>query len=328
MRKTLKLPASSPVATIRIHETDYRSHSPGTGWADAIVPPDGNTTERLYVIHGLSGIGKAFVAKQIIQRLIAKKWCRVIDVPNNSPNYVGHGCSSLLRFLHLRDTQYEDPVSAVASFLNVQAPVGNADRHVVLVLFLYDIDGLPQEDVGEFVRLLELVPRLKIVATSSRSLGLGETLLPLEPLDLIESRRMFLDVARRAGYEVKEEPVAPEGMEGIIKRPVSKAIDQIMVRCGGISAKLKFLAELTTTQGPVQLLTLIERGRVEDPIASIVNVQLRQCSLNAQALFPQLSVFRQGFEIEQAAAIYERDDIDACVRELTLTPYFRHTVRT
>ncbi|HSE09956.1 MAG TPA: hypothetical protein VLB29_14925, partial [Nocardioidaceae bacterium] len=208
---------------------------------------------------------------------------------------------------------------SVAGALEVQLPFGAAgaddvaaavaDRAGLLVL-----DGCEAmlDAVVELVGvLLTTAPRLRVLATSQRHLGVtGEVVVPVGPLTADDARALFAARAAAAlpSFRLTEENTAAiaglcDALEGVPLAVELAAARVLVLSPQGI------LGRLDDRQ------RLLSKGARDAPprqrsLRASLEASTELCTPDEQLLWARLSVFTGGFPLEAAEAVCAGDGID------------------
>ena len=256
---------------------------------------------RLVTLTGPGGIGKTTLARAAAadhQRARREETCTVDLADLVDPELLGHSVAAAF------GTQL--PYGA-ATAQDVAAAV--ADRAGLLVLD--GCEAMLDAAVELVAVLLPKAPRLRVLATSQRQLGVtGEVVLPVGPLSSDEAQALF---AARAGaalpsFRVTEDNAAAiaglcEALEG-----VPLAVELAAARILVLSPQ-EILDRLTDRQ------RLLAKGARDAPtrqrsLRASLEASNELCTPSEQLLWTRLSVFVGGFSLEAAEVVCAGDGID------------------
>ncbi|MGI9053562.1 MAG: AfsR/SARP family transcriptional regulator [Ilumatobacteraceae bacterium] len=252
---------------------------------------------RLVTISGAGGSGKTRVALELARS-------------------IGHAFGNGAAFVELASIQ--DPSAVIASIARAlgvtETPAETAAEALTRWLpsrdLLLVVDNVEHviESAGDLVRLMQVAPRLTIVATSRRVLHVsGEHVYPLGPLPIDEAVQLFAE--RAAARDVSD-------LADVDNRDV---VPTICRRLDCLPLAVELAAARAATLGPELLL-----ARLSDRVPAL-GVGPRDAPARQQTLldtlqwstdllsevqrrtFARLSVFAGGSSVEAAEAVAETD---------------------
>jgi predicted ATPase/class 3 adenylate cyclase/Flp pilus assembly protein TadD len=255
---------------------------------------------RLMTIAGFGGMGKTRLAQQIAEECTDVFKDGVWWVPlENATN----GDEMLQRIAEQLMKNLKPPPS-------VRDQLWNFHRDKELLLVLDNLEQIPLHEVAQIiVGLLNAGPRVKILATSRRSLQISaERLVELEPFVIGEAEALFIEraQARKASFS--------------IDRSNEEDVKKLCRKLEGVPLAIEIAASRVVLMSPRQILQRLDDQLkllvTRDPSLPPRHAALRGAiewshqllSDDAKSLFAQLSVFAGGFALEAAEAIAQRND--------------------
>lgn len=208
---------------------------------------------------------------------------------------------------------------AVAAALGVQPPYGAsgaagvagavADRSGLLVL--EGCEAQPGAAVELVAVLLAAAPRLRVLATSQRQLGVtGEAVVPVGPLAADDARSLFAARAAAAlpSFRLTEENAA--AVAGICD-----ALEGVPLAVELAAARVLVLTPQAILDRLADRQRLLTKGSPDAParqrsLRASLAASHGLCSPDEQLLCARLSVFTGGFSLEAAEAVCAGDGID------------------
>ena len=262
-------------------------------------------TARLVTLTGQGGIGKTALARAAAadhERARREHTCAVDLADLVDPDLLGHSVADAFGI---------QLAEGAATARDVAA--GVADRAGLLVL-----DGCEAmlDAAVELVSvLLATAPRLRVLATSRRQLGVtGEVVVPVGRLSAEEAQVLFAARAALAlpSFRVTEDNAAAlaelcEALEG-----VPLALELAAARIPVLSVH-GILDRLTTRLGDRQ--RLLAKGARDAParqrsLRASLEASIELCTPDERLLWTRLSVFTGGFSLEAAEVACSGDGID------------------
>ncbi len=256
---------------------------------------------RLVTLLGTGGIGKTRLALEVARAVPLAAFVPLADL--TEPRSMAEAIAAALT-----------PVSEAPPLLRIVSALTTAPDASPFLLVLDNAEHLA-EAVGEIASdLLAQVPRLRVLVTSQRVLGVGgEREMVLPPLGTLQSSRrdpenspsvrLFLDRAQavRAGFPIDAATLAE--------------VARICERLEGLPLAIELCASWAQTLGTRQMLEMLDR-RFELLVSRRTDIPARHRTLRAameysyiqlsqpmQDFLVRLSVFRGGWTLSAAAAV-------------------------
>ena len=259
-------------------------------------------SSRLLTLTGTGGIGKTRLAQEIAARASGEYRHGACFVALAGIDTIAPLPAVIANALELPLTAHEPPVQQLIGFLQEKS----------LLLFLDNFEELV-EGATLLTEVLAHAPDVRVLTTSRRRLHVaGETVLPLEPLAVPESGRsldqspaaqLFLAVARR--NDALFQPSAAD----------ADAIARICRVVEGIPLAIELAAASAGVLSCTQIAREIEEhhelllgARRDMPprhknLSAAFESSWRQLDDDARRAFRRLSVFRSGFDRDDAADV-------------------------
>lgn len=263
-------------------------------------------SSRLLTLTGTGGVGKTRLAQEIAARASDDYRHGACFVALAGIDTIAPLPAVIADALELPLTAHDPPVQQLIGFLQEKS----------LLLFLDNFEELV-EGATLLTEVLAHAPDVRVLTTSRRRLHVaGETVLPLEPLAVPDSGRsldqspaaqLFLTVARR--NDVLFQPSAAD----------ADAIARICRVVGGIPLAIELAAASAGVLSCTQIAREIEEhhellldARRDLPprhqnLSAAFESSWRQLDDDARRAFRRLSVFRSGFDRDDAAAVAGAD---------------------
>jgi DNA-binding SARP family transcriptional activator/predicted ATPase len=217
-------------------------------------------------------------------------------------------------------------VSATLSALEVARLDALAERQMLVVLDNCEhvIDG-----AAALARALrKLSPGARILVTSRRRLGLSsEVVLLVTPLRVPHGAQTLRDLERTASFVMFSERAKSIDAPFTMTDSDAPAIVRCLAALGGLPLAIEIAASQLRSTSLLRLAVAVEKDAAglelawrDSPerhrtVASALRSSLQLLSASDRESFESLSVCR-GFNVETAAAITLRSDIDACLIRL------------
>jgi predicted ATPase len=266
------------------------------------------SVSRLVTLTGVGGVGKTRVALRVaadLRRLFDDEvW--LVDLSTlQDPTLLGHTVAATLG---LREQPARPPVVVLAEYLG--------GRQLLLVLdnceHLVDACAVLSE------ALLRTCPDLRILATSREPLGIdGEATLHVPPLSVPDPERppalrglsrygavtLFTD---RAAAVLPEFALTEDNQVAVVR--ICHRLDGLPLAIELAAARLRSLSAdqiLHRLTDPYRLLTSGSRSAParQQTLRSCIEWSYDLCSAPERTLWPRLSVFAGGFELDAAEGI-------------------------
>jgi predicted ATPase len=244
---------------------------------------------RLVTLTGTGGTGKTRLALAVAERLSPA--ARFVDLSAVEPADL---ISAVCAALGVRDDPAQDPLDAIAAQLG-------ADQSLLV------LDNCEHLAAGcaDLVRLLlDRCPRLAVLATSRRALGLAEeTVVPVPPLDADHAVELFLERAQaRSGR-----PAAPASAPAVAELcaeldGLPLAIELAAARTAALTVEeilSRVRADLRLLRSPA--LTTPQRHRT---LTAVVSSSLAQLAEPERRLLGRLVVFAGTFDLDAVIAVW------------------------
>ena len=256
---------------------------------------------RVLTLTGIGGIGKSRAALELARRCAADAMQFPGGVAWIELAEIGTGEEMAQRMVYALNFGFQPPPTAHDQLVNFLR-----ERQMLLVL-----DNTEQiaEAAEEISTLLHASPRLKVLVTSRRALGLmAEQVREVEPLPITDAEQLFETMARarRPNFALHEGNAA--------------AVAELCRRLEGVPLAI-VLAASRIGMGVPRILELLAEHFL-DLASNASDLSPRQRALRAtmdwsyalltpdsQFLFAQLSVFAGGFTYDDATAICDSPDI-------------------
>jgi predicted ATPase/class 3 adenylate cyclase len=265
-------------------------------WKATLLQP----ATRLLTIAGFGGMGKTRLSQQIAEECSDNfadgVWWVPLENATTGDEMVQRIAEQLVKNLKPQPT--------------VLQQLGNFLRDRELLLVLDNLEQIHPQDVAQaLIEMLNTGPRVKILATSRRSLEIApEKLVELEPFAIREAEALFIERAhaRKAGFVLNDSNAAD--------------IKAICKTLEGVPLAIEIAASRVALMSPRQILQRLDDQLkllvARDPSLPPRHTALRGAvewsynllSENTKVLFAQLSVFAGGFTIDAAEVVARRQD--------------------
>lgn len=256
---------------------------------------------RLVTLTGPGGIGKTTLARAAAadhQRAHREETFAVDLADLVEPDLLGHSVAAAFGI---------QPPYGAASVQDVAAAV--ADRAGLLVLD--GCEAMLDAAVELVVVLLAKAPRLRVLATSQRQLGVtGEVVLPVGPLAPDDARALFAARAAAAlpSFRLTDDNAAPIAELCHVLEGVPLAVELAAARVLVLSPQ-EILDRLADRQ------RLLAKGARDAPLRqrslrASLETSSALCTPSERLLWARLSVFTGGFALEAAEGVCAGDGID------------------
>ena len=260
---------------------------------------------RLATLTGQGGIGKTALARAAAadhERARREHTCEVDLTDLVDPDLLGHSVADAFGIQLAEGTATAQDVAEAV-----------ADRAGLLVL-----DGCEAmlDAAVELVSvLLTTAPRLRVLATSRRQLGVtGEVVVPVGPLAAEEAQALF---AARAALALPSFRVTEDNAAAIVE--LCDALEGVPLALELAAARIPVLSvhgildRLTSRQGDRQ--RLLAKGARDAParqrsLRASLAASIELCTPDERLLWTRLSVFTGGFPLEAAEGACSGDGID------------------
>ena len=247
---------------------------------------------RLVTILGLGGMGKTRLAIETAQRRMGRYPDGVTFIPLAPLSSAEQILPALADALGFQFGKGDDPRQQVLDYLSA--------RHMLL---LFDNFEHVLTGAGLLAELLKAAPSLKIIVTSHERLNLsGETVYAIGGMDYSGAQLFLLSAQRvQAGFEIGPEDEA--------------AIRHICRLVGGMPLGIVLAAAWVPLLSLEQIAAEIEQGldilegqsrdapQRHQSLRVVFEHSWALLSVQEQAMFRRLSVFRGGFSLEAAQAL-------------------------
>jgi non-specific serine/threonine protein kinase len=256
---------------------------------------------RLVTLTGPGGVGKTALARAAAAEFHrthrADAWA--VDLADLvDPGLLGQAVAAALGV---------QPTHGASGAAQVAAAV--ADRSGLLVL--EGCEAQPGAAVELVAVLLTTAPRLRVLATSQRQLGVtGEVVVPVEPLAADDARAFFVARATAAlpSFRLTEDNAA--AVAGICE-----ALEGVPLAVELAAARVLVLTPQAILDRLGDRQRLLTKGHPEAPtrqrsLRASLAASHGLCSPAEQLLCAKLSVFTGGFSLEAAEAVCAGDGID------------------
>jgi len=247
---------------------------------------------RLLTITGSGGIGKTRLSLQIVERVRRHFDDGAAIIPLAMIRDPAQVPTELVRVLGVPDVPGEPVMSRLQAFL--------ADRQMLVMLD--NLEHLPDSALL-VAELLATCPRLTILATSRTRMNVsGEHLFPLDTLDAVEARELFV---------MRSRAIVPSFA---VTDGTSTVIDAICDRLDRLPLAIELAAARVAELPPRALLARLDSrldllsggpGDVPDrhrDMRGAIAWSQDLLSGNEQAVYRRLGVFIGGFTLESAGS--------------------------
>jgi predicted ATPase len=274
----------------------------------------GLRTDRVITISGPPGSGKSRLAAELADRVLGQFELGAWFVPLAPLSDAALVLSVVAQAMGLGVTGAVPPIDAVV------AHVGSRNLLLVLDNFEHLADA-----AADVARLLDTLPGLRVVVTSQRAMRFpGEFELALAPLDvggpgeelpsaaaeLFRERAVFADPTFRSDARIDGE------IEALCRRldGLPLAIELAAARVKVLSTAMigdRLVAEMDVDAGSATETT--DTNDRHQSLNRTIDWSYNLLDSRSRDLFRRLSVFRGGFTLEAAAAIWDKPPTDALV---------------
>src|SRR5579871_448218 len=276
------------------------------------------TANRLVSLTGPGGIGKTRLAVEAVHRMpFASVFVSLAELPD--PERLA---DAMLQAFFIAAPTDADPIQHLVEVLQRRAP---------LLLILDNVEHLLEPVATLSLRLLEVVPDLRLLITSRQRLDVpGEVVFSLHPLEpppyattperLMEfpAIGLFLDRARNARPDFA------------LTSRHTEAVVEICRRLEGMPLALELAAARVTAQSPIQIAEALstnmmdlksrQRGLSERhrSLRAAIQGSFDLLSEDLRRFFARLSVFQGGWTAEAARSVADCAEAEAFLEELVL----------
>ncbi|MFI6598544.1 ATP-binding protein [Nonomuraea sp. NPDC050536] len=266
---------------------------------------------RLLTLTGTGGVGKTRLARRVAQALRPKypDGVEIVELATlESGDLLASAVAGALGLRYVGP----DPMAALADYLS--------DKRMLLVLD--NCEHLLQDCAVLADRLLRRSPRLRILATSRQTLGVGgEQVLAVPPLSVPEAGKPLRDVERHDSVRLFLERAAAAQPGVTLGARDAAVLTRLARRLEGLPLAIELAAARLRTRGLEQLAgELDERLDVlrGDPavlprhrtVRATIDWSFDLCSPAEQRLWARLSMFPGGADLDGAEAVCAGDGID------------------
>jgi predicted ATPase/DNA-binding SARP family transcriptional activator len=277
---------------------------------------------RLVTLLGPGGTGKTRLAletaRQLQPDLAGRVWfVSLLDLTD--PRLIA---DKLLDTLRIPRSPQIEPVDQIAAFLSADPFPGSPVHAPQPALFVLDNFEHLVEGGRDLVRtLLERVENLKVLVTSRRCLGLqGEQEFPVPPLPVPADASDPAELARCPSARLfvdRAQAVRPDFQ---LTRSNATAVAALCGALEGLPLALELAAARIGVLTPQQMLDRLEQRfdllasgrRGADPrhrsLRAALDWSYQLLSPELQRFFARLSVFRGGWTLEAAEAVWQQPD--------------------
>jgi predicted ATPase/DNA-binding CsgD family transcriptional regulator len=256
---------------------------------------------RLVTLTGQSGIGKTTLARAAAtdHERARREDTWTVDLADLvDPDLLGH---------------------SVAGALGVQLPYGAAGADDVAgavadragLLILDGCEAMLDAAVELVAVLLTMAPRLRVLATSQRQLGVtGEVVVPVGPLATEEAQALF---AARAAAALPSFRLTEDNAAAIAR--LCEALEGVPLAVELAAARILVLSPQGILDRLGDRQRLLAKGARDAPtrqrsLRASLEASIELCTPDERALWARLSVFTGGFPLEAAEVVCAGDGID------------------
>jgi len=256
---------------------------------------------RLVTLTGAGGIGKTSLARAAAadHRRARREDTWVVDVADLvDPDLLGSSVAGALGIQRLTGSAGPPEVASAV-----------ADRAGLLVLD--GCDPMLDAAVALVSTLLAAAPRLRVLATSQRQLGVtGEVVLPVGPLPADEAQALF---ATRAAAALPSFRLTEDNAAAVAR--LCEALEGVPLAVELAAARIPVL----TPQGILDRLTdrqrLLAKGARDAParqrsLRAAMEASTELCTPEERLLWARLTVFTGGFPLEAAEVVCAGEGIE------------------
>lgn len=263
-------------------------------------------SERLITLTGVGGVGKTRLAIRAANRYAehhdVTPWLILLEAVED-PALLP---LTVVRALHLTDQSAREPLEVIVEAL--------ADQDVLIVLD--NCEHLIETTAHLVDRLLDALPRLRILATSRRPLELaGEHIFAVPPLSLAADSTHGSDA-----FDLLVARAQASGALGTISAGEETAALELCRSLDGLPLAIELAATRLRTLSVEELITRLEsrfallrngpRTAVERQrtLRAVVDWSYELCDAEQRGLWAALSVLSSQFDLEAAMAVTDLPD--------------------
>lgn len=245
---------------------------------------------RLVTITGEGGIGKTTLALDV-----ARSKAKEINV----------------WLMELADLRPQQDLSNELSDICGVPPGMSITEHlcdVECVVVLDNCEHLRETAARLAANLLESCQKLKILATSREPLRIdGEQVVPLDPLELSSSIKLFVERAHQIGANPAE--------QGTELEELCRRLDGLPLAIELAAARTRTLSLPHLIQGLENRFRLLKNKKTtaqdrQQTLGTLIQWSYDRLAQGEQQGYRRLSIFRSGFYVESAAAVLDQDSWD------------------
>ncbi len=257
---------------------------------------DAWSQDRVCVVTGLPGIGKSWLAAQIVDR------------------WPGPTCTCSLEMARSREEILSAIAGAVIPELEVSDPVPAIVQALDAKAGLLVLDGVDDRtsSIQEVVReLLDASSELRILLIAGLFDGARWTVVRLGGLDAASARQLFVEQSRRIGPESTPSPAELRSIDRLVrvldKNPLA------IILAASRSAILSVDEIIEQCQKSLAILTSSTRDRIprHRSLRAAFGAAVVQLDLEVRRAALRLALVPGAFDLEGAAAALETDSVRA-----------------
>jgi non-specific serine/threonine protein kinase len=256
---------------------------------------------RLVTLTGHSGIGKTALARAAAAdyERARREDTWVVDLADLvDPDLLGHSVAGAFGVQLSYGAASADDVAAAV-----------ADRTGLLVLD--GCEAMLDAAVELVSLLLTTAPRLRVLATSQRHLGVtGEVVVPVGPLTADEAQALFTARAAAAlpSFRLTED-------NAVVIARLCEALEGVPLAVELAAARIRVLSPQGILDRLGDRQRLLTKGAPDAParqrsLRASLEASIELCTTDEQLLWARLSVFTGGFPLEAAEVVCAGDGID------------------